>query len=70
MMLFTPIDPGVRDQGEFGTQVPYSPPTLPCRLFALFLEGFYNAVALTEATRAVDKKNASCILRVYRIMGY
>jgi hypothetical protein len=45
-MLFTAVDPGVRDQGKFGSYVHYSPPTLPCRLFFLLLEGVYNAVAL------------------------
>jgi hypothetical protein len=45
-MLFTPVDPGVWDQGKFGSDIHYSPPSLPCRLFYLFLEEFYNAVAL------------------------
>jgi hypothetical protein len=44
-MLFAPVYPGVRDPGEFGSYIHYSPPTLPCRLF-FSLEGLYNALAL------------------------
>jgi hypothetical protein len=45
-MLFTPVDPGSWDQGKFGSDTHYFPPSLLCRLFFLFLEGFYNAVAM------------------------
>jgi hypothetical protein len=58
-MLFAPVDPGVRDEGKFGTYVHYSPPTLSCRLFPLFLEGFYNAVALIKFGKPIDKELVS-----------
>jgi hypothetical protein len=44
IMFFTPVDPGVRNQGKFGPYVHFSPPSL--RLFLLFLEEVYNAIAL------------------------
>jgi hypothetical protein len=47
IMLFAAVDPGVRYLSKFGSYVHYSPPPFPGRLFSLFLEGFYNAVALT-----------------------
>jgi hypothetical protein len=58
IMLFTAVDPGVRDMGEFGSYVHVSPPFRPYRLFSPFLEGVYNAVAPNSAAGAIDKSGA------------
>jgi hypothetical protein len=47
LMLFAAVDPRARDQSKFGAYVHYAPLSRPYRFFSLFLEGFYNALALT-----------------------
>jgi hypothetical protein len=58
-MLSTPVDPGVRYRDEFGPYVRYSPPSLPCRFFSLFLAHFYNAVAIVFFTGIIDNPSRS-----------
>jgi hypothetical protein len=53
-MLFAAVYPGVRDPGKFDSYIHYSPPILPCWIFSLFLEGFYNSVTLPQGKETID----------------